>query len=83
MEAARAKGLPVIYATGSGARDAGHLFLRFNGIRLEFACQPEDGETAAVIPCITQTKAEARAELETLPGVTPEWIERCLAALPG
>jgi len=35
-----------------------------------------------VIPCITQTKAEARAELETLPGVTPEWIERHLAALP-
>jgi hypothetical protein len=36
----------------------------------------------AVIPCITQTKAEARAELETLPGVTAEWIEERLAALP-
>jgi len=45
--------------------------------------QPEDGETPAVIPCVTQTKAEARAELETLPGVTPEWIEKRLAALPG
>jgi hypothetical protein len=45
-----------------------------NGIRLEFACQPEDGGTPVVVPCITQTKAEARAELETLPGVTPEWI---------
>jgi hypothetical protein len=36
-----------------------------------------------VIPCITQTKAEARAELATMPGVTPEWIERHVAALPG
>jgi hypothetical protein len=36
----------------------------------------------AVIPCITQAKAEARAGLETLPGVTPEWIENRLAALP-
>jgi hypothetical protein len=36
----------------------------------------------AVIPCITQTKAEAGAELETLPGVTAKWIEKRLAALP-
>jgi hypothetical protein len=36
-----------------------------------------------VIPCVTQTKAEARAELVTLPDVTPEWIEKRLAALPG
>jgi hypothetical protein len=28
-----------------------------------------------------QTRAEARAELATLPGVTPEWIEKRLAAL--
>ena len=35
------------------------------------------------IPCITQTKAEALAELETLPSVTYEWIEERLAALPG
>ena len=60
----------------------GIYFYDPNGIRLEFACQPEDGEAPAVIPCITQTKAEARAELETLPGVTPEWIERRLAGLP-
>jgi glyoxylase I family protein len=61
----------------------GIYFYDPNGIRLEFACQPEDGEAPAVIPCITQTKAEARAELETLPDVMPEWIERRLAALPG
>jgi hypothetical protein len=36
-----------------------------------------------VIPCVTQTKAQARDELATLPGITPEWIEMRLAALPG
>ena len=61
----------------------GIYFFDPNGIRLEFACQPEDGEAPAVIPCITQRKAEARDELATLPGVTPEWIEMRLAALPG
>jgi hypothetical protein len=60
----------------------GIYFYDPNGIRLECACQPEDGETPTVIRCITQTKAEARAELETLPGITPEWIEKRLAALP-
>ena len=60
----------------------GIYFYDPNGIRLEFACQPEDGEAPAVIPCITQTKAEARAERETLPGVTPKCIEEHLAALP-
>jgi hypothetical protein len=58
----------------------GIYFYDPNGIRLEFACQPEDGEAPAVIPCVTQTKAEARDELTTLPDVTPEWIERHLAA---
>ncbi len=59
----------------------GIYFYDPNGIRLEFACQPEDGETPDVIACIAQTKAEARAELASLPGATPEWIERRLAAL--
>ena len=36
----------------------GIYFYDPNGIRLEFACQPEDGEMPAVIPCITQTIAE-------------------------
>ena len=40
-------------------------------------------EASAVIPCVTQTKAEAQDELVTLPGVTPEWIEMRLGALPG
>jgi catechol 2,3-dioxygenase-like lactoylglutathione lyase family enzyme len=61
----------------------GIYFYDPNGIRLEFACQPEDGEIPAVIPCLTQAKAEARAELATLPGVLPQWIEERLSALPG
>jgi hypothetical protein len=30
-----------------------------------------------------RTKGEARDELATIPGVTPEWVEMRLAALPG
>jgi catechol 2,3-dioxygenase-like lactoylglutathione lyase family enzyme len=60
----------------------GIYFYDPNGIRLEFACQPEDGEQPAVIDCITQRKKEARAELASLPGVTAEWIEKRLSALP-
>jgi glyoxylase I family protein len=60
----------------------GIYFYDPNGIRLEFACQPEDGEAPDVIAGVRQTKAEARAELVGLPGITPEWIERRLAALP-
>jgi len=59
----------------------GIYFYDPNGIRLEFACQPEDGEVPAVIPCVIQTRSEARQELETLPGVTAEWIEKRLTAL--
>jgi catechol 2,3-dioxygenase-like lactoylglutathione lyase family enzyme len=61
----------------------GIYFYDPNGIRLEFACQPEDGEMPAVVPCLTQAKAEARAELATLSGVTTQWIEERLSALPG
>jgi catechol 2,3-dioxygenase-like lactoylglutathione lyase family enzyme len=60
----------------------GIYFYDPNGIRLEFACQPEDGAAPAVIPRIMQTRSEARAELATLSGATPEWIESRLGALP-
>jgi hypothetical protein len=53
-----------------------------NGIRLEFACQPEDGAEPAIAFCITQAQAEARTELMTFPGAMPEWIEERLSALP-
>jgi hypothetical protein len=39
----------------------GIYFYDPNGIRLEFACQPEDGEAPAGLPLRHQTKAEARA----------------------
>lgn len=58
----------------------GIYFYDPNGIRLEFACQPDDGEAPQVIPCVAQTKDEARAELETL-GADPAWVARMTAAL--
>jgi catechol 2,3-dioxygenase-like lactoylglutathione lyase family enzyme len=60
----------------------GIYFMDPNGIRLEFACQPADGEHPAVINCVRQTKTEAGEELATLPGVTKEWIARRVGALP-
>lgn len=60
----------------------GLYFMDPNGIRLEFACQPADGAAQAVIACVKQTQAEASHELGTLPGATPEWIARRVAALP-
>ena len=60
----------------------GIYFLDPNGIRLEFACQPEDGENQAVIDCVKQTQDEAGEELATLPGVSEEWVSRRVAGLP-
>jgi len=57
----------------------GIYFFDPNGIRLEFASQPTDGEQPKVLKNTTQTKEELRRELETLPGATPEWIEGCLS----
>ena len=54
----------------------GIYFFDPSGIRLEFACQPADGDAQQVVSCIAQSKEELRRELETLPGATPEWIER-------
>jgi catechol 2,3-dioxygenase-like lactoylglutathione lyase family enzyme len=59
----------------------GIYFLDPNGIRLEFACQPADGEQPAVIDCVKQTSEELSRELGTLPGVTQEWVARRVAAL--
>jgi catechol 2,3-dioxygenase-like lactoylglutathione lyase family enzyme len=53
-----------------------------NGIRLEFACQPADGESQAVIECVRQTQEEVAQELATLPGASEEWIARRVAGLP-
>lgn len=59
----------------------GIYFYDPSGIRVEMACQPDDGEAPEVLRCNTQTKAQARAELETL-NADPEWIDRLLAPLP-
>ena len=58
----------------------GIYFYDPNGIRLEMACQPDDGETPDVMNCNTQTKAQARAELEGLHG-DPDWVEQMLSAM--
>ena len=60
----------------------GIYFYDPNGIRLEFACQHDDDDVPRVIDLVTQTKAVARAELETLKGATPEWIDRMIVGLP-
>jgi catechol 2,3-dioxygenase-like lactoylglutathione lyase family enzyme len=60
----------------------GIYFMDPNGIRLEFACQPADGDQPNVIDCVLQTKDEAGGELATLPGATKEWVARRVAALP-
>jgi len=57
----------------------GIYFYDPNGIRLEFACQPDDGASQRVVDCVTQTAAELRRELATLPGATAEWLARRLA----
>ena len=49
-----------------------------NGIRLEFACQPADGDRQKVLACVAQTREEMRKELQTLPDATPEWLARQL-----
>ena len=58
----------------------GIYFFDPNGLRLECACQPADGEVPDVIACNTQTKAQARTELETL-GADAAWVDRMLEAM--
>ena len=52
-----------------------------NGIRLEACCHPAEGESQGVIPKVTQTRAEAAEELETL-GVDSAWIDAMTEVLP-
>lgn len=58
----------------------GIYFYDPNNIRLEMACQPDDGEAPDVIACNTQTKAQARAELESL-GADAAWLDRMMMAM--
>lgn len=59
----------------------GIYFYDPNGIRLEMACQPADGEAPDVMACMAMTKAEAQKELAGLPGVDRAWLEKYTAAL--
>lgn len=59
----------------------GIYFYDPNNIRLELACQPDDGEAPDVIACNTQTKAQARAELESLAG-DADWADQMMTAMP-
>lgn len=59
----------------------GIYFFDPNGIRLEMACQPADGETPEVVACVRQRKAEARAELTELAGGDEAWLGRMLGAM--
>jgi catechol 2,3-dioxygenase-like lactoylglutathione lyase family enzyme len=53
-----------------------------NDIRLEFSCQPGNGEDEpSIVPQVTQTKDEALSELRTLTG-DKSWLERVTAELP-
>lgn len=53
-----------------------------NGIRLEFSCQPASGEDEpAIVPNVTQTRAEAIEELRTL-GAGEDWLAAATSALP-
>ncbi len=60
----------------------GIYFIDPNGIRLEFACQPADGDAPGVIDCLAQTKTEAGSELATLDGVDQAWLDEMTKALP-
>ncbi|MCW5773128.1 MAG: VOC family protein [Rhodospirillaceae bacterium] len=60
----------------------GIYFYDPNGFRLEFACQPEDGDDPHVVSCTSQTKVEAAAELATVPGADAAWIAEMTKALP-
>jgi catechol 2,3-dioxygenase-like lactoylglutathione lyase family enzyme len=52
-----------------------------NDIRIEFSCQPSDGEgEPSVIPQVTQTREEAMAELRSLTDDT-DWLKRTTANL--
>jgi catechol 2,3-dioxygenase-like lactoylglutathione lyase family enzyme len=52
-----------------------------NDIRLEFSCQPSNGEgEPLIVPQVTQTKAEAMKELRSL-AADEKWLARAVAGL--
>lgn len=61
----------------------GVYFLDPNGVRMEMACQPADGDAPEVVAGVRQTKAEAREALAECAGGDPRWLERMLAGFAG
>jgi catechol 2,3-dioxygenase-like lactoylglutathione lyase family enzyme len=55
-------------------------FMDPNGVRMEACCQPAEGDNPNVIGSVLQTRAQARAELETT-GASAEWVEQVTANL--
>lgn len=53
-----------------------------NDIRLEFACQPAQNERQRNIEAVTQSRAEATAELLTMDGVDTAWLAAYAGDLP-
>ncbi|MHA1538295.1 MAG: VOC family protein [Alphaproteobacteria bacterium] len=53
-----------------------------NGIRLEACCHPKEGTHPGVVGGVAQSRADARAELETLSG-DAAWLEKRLAGFSG
>jgi catechol 2,3-dioxygenase-like lactoylglutathione lyase family enzyme len=52
-----------------------------NDIRLEFSCQPSNGEgEPAIVPLVTQTKDEALSELRSLSS-DQNWLHHAVASL--
>ncbi len=60
----------------------GIYFFDPNDIRLEIDCQPTEGASPKVIDLFLQTRRQAATELETLPGVSREWLRKYTAAMP-
>ncbi len=53
-----------------------------NDIRLEFSCQPANGDgEPSIVPQVTQTRHEALAELQSLTS-DPAWLDEMTKALP-
>lgn len=78
-------GLLAFFEMPKGAKERGDRnalgVIDPNDIRLEFSCQPGNGEAEpCIVPQVTQTRTEALAELMTLTG-DKEWLNRAMAGL--
>ena len=73
--------VPYLPTVEQGPGMYGIYFFDPNGIRLEFACQPVQGEEQQIIEYFVQTPEQLAAELNTLPEADTEWVKRRSANL--